>query len=72
MMRRARKLIGMNLDDLSSFRPHPGRIRDRRPTLAGDRSCSSSQRSFNAQTEAGGPVTHPDAATPACDSLSRI
>jgi hypothetical protein len=30
MMQRARKLIGMSQDDLSSFRPRSGRIRDRR------------------------------------------
>jgi hypothetical protein len=32
MMRRARKLIGMSQDDLSSFRPCQVRIRDPRPT----------------------------------------
>jgi hypothetical protein len=59
-MQRARKLIGMSQDALSSFRPRP------------DRSCSSSWRSFKAQIEAGGSATHPDAVTSACDSLSRI
>jgi hypothetical protein len=32
MMQRARKLIGMSQDDLSSFRLRPGGIPDRRPT----------------------------------------
>jgi hypothetical protein len=72
MMRRARKLIGMSQDDLFSFRPRPGPHLRSPACMAGDRSRSSPWRSFKAQIEAGGPVTHPDAMTSACDSLNRI
>jgi hypothetical protein len=72
MMRRARKLIGMSQDDLSSIRPRPKPYPRSPATMAGDRGCSSPWRSFKAQIESGGPARCPDAATSGCDSLSRI
>ena len=56
-MQRRRKLIGMSQDDLSGLRPR-ARLR-------------LSVTSAIVQTaEAAGPLTHPDAVTSGCDSLS--